>query len=157
MVKNDSFVDRAVTRLIAAGLAEPAAIQGCRDEEIERLGKESGVALPALYRLFLRRMGRSAGALLAGTDFLFADLASLRRQAEQLLEETKSPFRLKDRDFVFAVHQGYLFLFFDTNESDDPAVWLYDEDDAAPRRVFGHFTEWLEACVSDEIDAGSAS
>jgi SMI1/KNR4 family protein SUKH-1 len=157
MMKDDSFVERAVTRLIAAGLADPATIQGCRDEDIERLERESGVALPIAYRLFLRRMGRSAGAFLVGTDFRFADLGGLLRQAEQLLQETQSPFRLKDADFVFAVHQGYQFLFFDTTESDDPAVWLYDDGEAAPREVFDHFSEWLEASVSDEIGARSAS
>jgi SMI1/KNR4 family protein SUKH-1 len=156
MMTNDPFVERAVTRLIEAGLAEPAEIRGCRDKDIERLEKESDVALPAYYRLFLSRMGRSAGAFLLGTDFLFADLGGLRRQAEQLLQETKAGFRLKDTDFVFAVHQGYQFLFFDTKESDDPAVWLYDEGDDAPRKVFSHFPEWLNACISDEINAHSS-
>jgi hypothetical protein len=156
MTKNDPFVERAVTRLIEAGLAEPAKILGCRDEDIERLEKQSGVALPASYRQFLLRMGQSAGTFLSGTDFLFADLGGLRLQAEQLLRETNADFRLKEKDFVFAVHQGYEFLFFDTKEADDPAVWLYDEGDDAPRKVFGHFSEWLDACISDEINAHSS-
>ena len=155
MAKNHSLVESAVTRLIEAGLAEPATIRGCREEEIGRLEQDLCVALPAFYRLFLTRMGRSCGAFLTGTDFLFPDLGSLRLQAEQLLLETNVGFRLKDADFVFAVHQGYQFLVFDTKESDDPAVWLYEEGDVASRKVFNHFSEWLEACVSDEIDANS--
>jgi hypothetical protein len=155
IVKDDSFVERAVTRLIEAGLAEPASICGCREEEIRRLEEGLGVALPASYGQFLARMGRSAGAFLTGTDFLFADLGGLRLQAEELLHETKADFCLKDTDFVFVVHQGYQFLFFDTKDSDDPAVWHYEEGDAAPRKVFSHFSEWLDACVSDEIDAHS--
>jgi hypothetical protein len=155
MAKTDSFLERAVTRLIEAGLAGPATIRGCREEEIGRLEKELGVALPALYRLFLARIGRSAGAFLSGTDFLFADLGGLRLQAEQLLHESKAGFRLSDTDFVFAVHQGYQFLFFDTKESDDPAVWRYEEGDTASRKVFSHFSEWLDACVADEIKAGA--
>jgi hypothetical protein len=156
MVKNDSLLESAVTRLVEAGLAEPATIRGSREEELGRFEKDLGVALPVVYRLFLTRMGRSAGAFLLGTDFLLADLGSLRLQAEQLLDEGKVGFRLKETDFVFAVHQGYQFLFFDTKESDDPAVWLYDEGDVASRKVFSHYSEWLEACVSDEIDAHSA-
>jgi SMI1-KNR4 cell-wall len=154
-VKNACFVERAVTRLIEAGLAEPAVIRGCREEEIGRLEKDLGVALPAFYRQFLMRMGRSAGAFLSGTDFLFVDLGGLRLQAEQLLHETKAGFRLKNTDFVFAVHQGYEFLFFDSKESGDPAVWRYEESDPAPQKVFSHFSEWLDACVSDEIGAYS--
>jgi hypothetical protein len=155
-VKDDSFVERAVTRLIAAGLAEPAMIRGCPEEEIARLEEGLGVALPAVYRQFLRRMGRSAARFLTGTDFLFADLGGLRLQAQQSLHETKAGFRLKDTDFVFAAHQGYEFLFFDAQESDDPAVWHYEEGDSAPQKVFGRFSEWLDGCVSDEIDAHSA-
>jgi SMI1 / KNR4 family (SUKH-1) len=155
MAKSDSFVEHALTRLIEAGLAEPAKIRGCREEEIGRLEKELGVVLPAFYRLFLTRMGRSAGAFLSGTDFLFADLGGLRLQAEQLLHESKAGFRLSDTDFVFAVHQGYQFLFFDTKESDDPAVWRYQEGDAASQKAFSHFSQWLDACVSDEIEAHS--
>jgi hypothetical protein len=155
MATSDSFAERAVTRLIEAGLAEPAKIRGCREEEIGQLEKELGVALPAFYRLFLARMRRSACAFLSGTDFLFADLGGLRRQAEQLLRESKAGFRLSDTDFVFAVHQGYQFLFFDTKESDDPAVWRYEEGDAASQKVFRHFSQWLDACVADEIEAGA--
>ena len=156
MVKDDSFVERAVTRLVEAGLAAPAMIRGCADEEIGRLEKQLGLALPASYRQFLRRMGRSAGTFLRGTDFLFAGLGGLRLQAEQSLHETKASFRLKDTDFVFAVHHGYEFLFLPTQESDDPAVWHYAEGDSAPVKVFNHFSEWLDACVADEIDAYSA-
>jgi SMI1 / KNR4 family (SUKH-1) len=155
-MSDDCPVERAVTRLIAAGLADPATIRGCRGEEIDRIEKDLGMALPASYRRFLMKMGRSAGAFLSGTDFLLADLGGLRAQAELLLHEAKMGFHLKDTDFVFAVHQGYQFLFFDTAEPDDPAVWLYAEGDVAPRQVFGHFSQWLDACVSDEIAAGAA-
>jgi hypothetical protein len=91
-----------------------------------------------------------------GTDFLFADLGGLRLRAQQSPHETKASFRLKDRDFVFAAHQGYEFLFFDAQESDDPAVWHCEEGDSAPQKVFSHFSEWLDACVSDEVEAYSA-
>ena len=73
-----------------------------------------------------------------------------------MLDAAEAGFRLKDTDFVFAVHQGYEFLFFGAQESDDPAVWRYAEGDAAPQEVFSQFSEWLNACVSDEIDADSA-
>jgi hypothetical protein len=146
-------IDRAAARLIDAGLADEAALWGCRAEEVAQLEGSLGVALPSIYRQFLARMGRSTGAFLTGTDFLFARLVDLRGEAEHLLEEVNSPFRLAKADFVFTMHQGYQFLYFTTGEADDPSVWHFAEGDAEPRRVFAHFSEWLSACITDEIAA----
>jgi SMI1-KNR4 cell-wall len=146
-------IDRAAARLIDAGLGDEAAFRGCRDDEIDHLESSLGVKLPSIYRRFLARMGRSAGAFLSGTDFLFAGLPELRRQAERLLEEANVSFRLAEADFVFAVHQGYQFLYFTTGQLDDPAVWQFAEGVSEPRCVFDHFSHWLSACTSDEIAA----
>ena len=146
-------IDRAAARLIDAGLADEAALRGCGEQELAQLERSLGVALPSIYRQFLARMGRSAGAFLIGTDFLFTVLPELRGQAELLLDEVNSPFRLAKADVVFAMHQGYQFLYFTTGEADDPPVWHFAEGDAEPRRVFAHFSEWLSACITDEIAA----
>ena len=84
---------------------------------------------------------------------LAATIVGLRGDAEHLLEETNASFRLTNADFVFAMHQGYQFLYFTTGQSDDPPVWHFAEGDTEPRRVFAHFSEWLSACVTDEIAA----
>ena len=80
-------IDRAAARLIDAGLVDEAAFRGCRDDEIDHLEGILGVKLPSIYRRFLARMGRSAGTFLSGTDFLFAGLPELRRQAEEVAAE----------------------------------------------------------------------
>jgi len=144
-------IDRAAARLIDAGLVDEAAFRGCRDDEIDHLAGILGVKLPPIYRRFLSPLGRSAGTFLSGTDFLFAGLPELRRQAERLLEEANVSFRLGKPDFVFAVHQGYQFLYFTTGQLDDPAVWHFAEGVSEPRCVFDHFSQWLSACTSDEI------
>ena len=54
------------------------------------------------------------------------------------------------------MHQGYQFLYFTTGQLDDPAVWHFAEGDTGPRCVFARFSQWLSACVSDEIAAGQA-
>src|SRR5437660_297312 len=107
-------IDSAAARLIDAGLGDETAFRGCRDDEIDHLEGSLGVKLPSIYRRFLARMGHSAGVFLSGTDFLFASLPELRQQAERLLEEANVSFRLAEADFVFAVHQGYQFLYFTT-------------------------------------------
>src|SRR3974390_386191 len=150
---NQHAIARDVARLIAAGLADDGAIQGCREDEIRHLERGLGLVLPSIYRQFLERVGRAAGTVLSGTVFLSARLPELRRQAERLLDQAGVPFRLADADFVFAMHQGYQFLYFTTGEVDDPAVWHFADGDAQPRRVFDHFSQWLSACISDEIAA----
>jgi hypothetical protein len=152
-VSDEDVIDRAAVRLIDAGLADEAALQGCRADGLAQLERSLGVTLPSIYRQFLARMGRSAGAFLTGTDFLFARLADLRGDAERLLEEVNSPFRLTKADVVFAMHQGYQFLYFTTGEAADPPVFLFTDDSAEPRRVYAHFSEWLSACITDEIAA----
>lgn len=149
-------IDRTTARLIDAGLADETTLQGCREDEISHLECSLGIELPSIYRQFLARLGRSAGAFLTGTDFLCAFLPELRRQAERLLEETNASFRLAETDFVFASHQGYQFLYFTTGQLGDPAVWCFADGDSEPRCVFDHFSQWLSACVSDEIAAWQA-
>jgi hypothetical protein len=60
---------------------------------------------------------------------------------------------LDPADFVFAVHQGYTFLFFRCGGSDDPPVFLYEEGETRFRQVADSFSAWLVGCAQDEIDA----
>jgi hypothetical protein len=97
-------------------------------------------------------MGRSAGEFLVGTDFLFPDVLTLRGQAEGLLRECAAPLVLDPADFVFAMHQGYQFLFFRCDGSDDPPVFHYQDGDSFTR-VADRFSAWLAYCVVDESEA----
>jgi hypothetical protein len=51
------------------------------------------------------------------------------------------------------MHQGYEFLFFDTEFANDPAVFLFTDGDERPQQVYQHFSDWLMASVADEISA----
>ena len=69
------------------------------------------------------------------------------------LRHCDTEFVLSKHDFVFLVHQGYQFLFFDTIYADDPPVFLYSDNEHEPKKIFDHFSEWLLAAVDDEIEA----
>jgi hypothetical protein len=146
-------VDEAVEQLTAAGLASQGQLQGCSEADMAGLEAKLGLKLPAVYRRFLARMGRSAGKFLVGTDFLFHDLPTLRQQAERLLEEAGPHLTLAARAFVFTAHQGYQFLFFETGGGPDPEVFLFVEGEDEFQQVAGSFSSWLTGCVADEIAA----
>ena len=148
-------LEEIVQQLIVSGVAERSQLQGCSDAEIEALEAELGIVLPRAYREFLLTMGRSAGDFFCGTDFLYADLP-LREYADELLSEGDVPLALHPADFVFAMHQGYTFLFFRCGISDDPPVFLYEEDRTSFERVADSFSAWLALAAKDEIDAKNA-
>ncbi|MFD4491441.1 SMI1/KNR4 family protein [Lysinibacillus fusiformis] len=51
----------------------------------------------------------------------------LKEWAIELLEENNFTKKLTDNQFIFMMHQGYMFWFFYVNDEDDPAVYCYDE------------------------------
>lgn len=148
-------IDKALQNLITSGLATSSELVGCSEAELLSLERDYRLTLPSAYRYFLSRLGKAAGSFFTGTDFLFPQLREFRKQAELLLRETNAPLQLAKRDFVFAVHQGYQFLFFTADGTPDPSVFHYEENDAEARWVAPSFTRWFEACVTDEIDAAA--
>ena len=146
-------LDNIITKLTGAKIVSPATLVGCTDEEIASIEASAGVKLPATYRAFLAKMGRSAGTFLQGTDFLFPDLLTLKAQAQRLLRESKAPVGLDAADFVFAVHQGYTFVFFKCGTDDDPPVFVFEEGDTSFRPGAESFSAWLAQSAADEVDA----
>lgn len=142
------IIEEVARQLINANLASPKTIKGCTENEIEQLEAFFDINLPAVYKQFLKGMGKSAGDFLVGTDYLFPYLLNFRKMAEDLLEDCNAPFRLNKSDFVFAVHQGYQFLFFRVSDSsDDPAIFYFLEGEKEPKQVFNRFSQWLLQCV----------
>lgn len=158
MSRDDDRVSAAVERIREGGLAREGSLAGLREEEIREVARRQGVArLPAAYGRFLSRLGRSAGDFLRGSDVLYPDLLPLKDYARQLLEEDEADLVLGPEHFVFLMHQGYQFLYFDAAESEDPAVYLYLEGEGEPSQVAGSFTAWLATAVEEEIEEWAAA
>lgn len=95
-------------------------------------------------------MGRSADGFFRGTDMFWPDLRSLRRYAEELLEENGNPFPLSKDAIVIAVHQGYQFLYLDSDlKKSDPPVYYYMEGDKTPTQKWDSFTKFLHETVEE--------
>jgi hypothetical protein len=121
--------------------------------EIELLERRLDVTLPSAYRAFLSEFGKSAGDFLMGTDWTYDKLGGLTGAAMALVDASNVSVALPSTVFVFAMHQGYQFLYFDTALGNDPPVYFFSEDESAPRQVSKHFADWLNQCVEDEIMA----
>lgn len=94
-------------------------------------------------------LGKEAGDFLRGTDFLWHDIPTLRAQAERALAPGGP--ELDERDYVFAVHQGYSFAFFRCDGTADPSVSVYEEGESGFRIAAESFTAWLAGAVDDEV------
>jgi hypothetical protein len=147
---SEDAIEDSVIRLIGEGIASPEEVRGCDQDEILEVERQAQVQLPAAYRRFLARMGRSAGAFLKGSDFLYPAVTGLRSDAKAILEQTQAGWSLGPTDFVFLGHQGYVFLFFDTRMGDDAPVRRFMEDEQ-PEEVSPSFSDWLTACVESQI------
>lgn len=150
-VSSISTIQTGIRRLVESGLLCAGSAIGCSETEIAQLEREAGVVLPASYRFFLAQAGRRAGQFFQGTDFLYPELLALREYAEDLLVETARHWTLQPQDFVFAMHQGYQFLFFTCDGAADPPVFSFLEGESGPRVVASSYSAWFLGAVEDEI------
>ena len=96
----------------------------CTPEEVAKLEADLHVKLPAAYRAFLLLMGNGPDPILVGTECTIGDLYRLGEGAEELLAEDGNSFALTPDAFVFLMHQGYQFMYFQCDAAnDDPPVF----------------------------------
>ena len=131
-------------------------LEGCSEEDLEKLEQTRGIRLPATLAQLLRRIGRSRGQLFAGADFSFPEILEYQEIAESLLGEKKD-LSLGEQDFVFWMERGYQFYFLKTGEDDNSAVFFYNDDDSEFVEVADAFTKWLEVCIQEEIKLRGSS
>ena len=75
-------------------------------------------------------------------------LMELRGWAEELLVESDSKFSLPPECFVFAMHQGYQFMYFLCDGNEDPEVLYYLEGEKEPYLKWQSFSQFTD--VADE-------
>jgi len=144
-------VKYAVDRLTQTGLTDSDTLVGCSREAIGELQTKLNVQLPASYIDFLQSMGRMAGEFMVGTDYSIDRLVSFRDAAEKLFRAKGLSFA--ESEFVFASHQGYTFLYFNTACGEDPPVLMLTESESLPTQIAQSFSEWLRMAVEDDIEA----
>ncbi|KOP69346.1 hypothetical protein AMS59_23510 [Lysinibacillus sp. FJAT-14745] len=99
----------------------------CSKDDRSKLVKLSPTrTLPKTYLDFMNKAGNGI-EFLVGTDYSMKYIIDLKEWAIELLEENNFIKKLTDNQFIFMMHQGYMFWFFNLNDGDDPAVYRYDE------------------------------
>ncbi|AHN22392.1 MULTISPECIES: SMI1/KNR4 family protein [Lysinibacillus] len=99
----------------------------CSKDDISKLVELSPTrTLPKTYLDFMNKAGNGI-EFLVGTDYSMKYIFDLKEWAIELLEENNFIKKLTDNQFIFMMHQGYMFWFFNLNDGDDPAVYCYDE------------------------------
>ncbi len=151
------YIERVIDEIKRLGISGPQGLIPCTEEEVALLEQQTHLSLPRAYREFLLTMGKGAGTLLRGSDWVYSDLPTLREVAPEILEEDHYSHPLPEDAFVFFMHQGYQFRFFRTSEGDDPPVYRYVEERDRNRETFlciaEHFTEYLLNAVRDHAEA----
>lgn len=139
--------EQVTTRL--RGIPEFASVplEGCTESEIDDLEKKFEVTFPKSYRRFLSKFGNGAG------EFMVSDHWCFQAQELDRLEvgEDFTDFcDLPERAFVFACRNGYAWVFFLSDGSDDPPVFLFDDGpERTYRQIARSIWEFIESLVID--------
>ena len=127
---------------VLAKFAKNRNSKGCTESEIVSLTPDDPEILPESYRKFLRVAGNGIDDFLTGSDFRVPELEGTREAANQLLENSGLP-PLPRHAFVFVMHQGFQFYYFD-NES----VYYFQEGWGAVKKSFDSFEHFFFSVVS---------
>lgn len=148
-----------VDRLIACGEMEADDMEPCSAEDIAWLESKHNVILPESYKLFLRMMGRGAGDFLVDDHFqCFLEtfeweekiIAHRKRRLGGNIDAERLPegLELPENHFVFAERNGYFWMYFIADGTDDdPPIYSYMEDAESHMKKFDSFWGFIEEMV----------
>lgn len=98
----------------------------CNAVDIEYIEQKLKTKLPEEYLEFLLTMGRGAGKFMLGSDVFIDELLTLKEGALEIIDENNLP-PLPPNAFVFWMHQGYQFAFFEINEKNQLDIYFFSE------------------------------
>jgi SMI1-KNR4 cell-wall len=99
----------------------------CSIDEINLLEEHFGIKLPNMYRQFLLSFGNGSTEYMVGTDYTLYWLRNMKIEANKMLLENNLT-ELSTDAFVFWMHQGYQFMYFETADNNqNPAIFYYNE------------------------------
>jgi hypothetical protein len=136
-----------ISSLLSSKICQASDIKGASVDDIAALEKVIGRKLPLQYREFLLGIGFGAGRFLQGTDIFLPSIEGLKTDAEELLRENNEGTELEEGDFVFFMHQGYEFTYFNMSAGDDPPIYQYVEGNGPPVLAWNSFSDFLRDLI----------
>jgi hypothetical protein len=104
------------------------------NNHLNEIELEHGMVLPSAYKEFYAKCKKATPKKLIGTDLLH-EYPDLNNSALELLEENQVESFLGKDDFVFMMHQGYIFWYFKADGTENPDVYGYSEIDKFPKKI----------------------
>ncbi len=142
------YIERVRARFEELRRYFPRKVVPCMQADIWSLERHSGLSLPTAYKEFLLWAGRGMGGCCKGTAFFYPDPRGLTEGALELLVDNDYTDLIPNDAFVFYMHQGYFFMFFNTSEGEDPPVYSY-MDGSFVKLSFSSFSEFLLTTIED--------
>lgn len=134
--------------VLTAKAGDRHCVTGLTDAELFELERGlGGMRLPLAYREFMRRMGRDAGPLLAGTDAFYPQIIEYQEDAWSLVSEGRIEHLAPVGSIIFAIHQGYQIYWMSSRAGEDPPVFMYQEGDSEICLTWESFSDF----ISDEF------
>jgi hypothetical protein len=124
---------------------------GCSNREIKQLEDYARFPLPVVYKEFIANFGKGTGNYLNDINIFYNDVFENKNSAEELLQEDKSEFNLKETDFVFCSYLGSQFMYFSLLEGNDPPVYYYSEGEDVPSKKFDSLSDCLLTFFEDVL------
>ena len=115
-------------------------------DKLRKIEDESNISLPDVYKGFYKLCSFSIPENLVGTD-LRNNHSELNEWAVGLLKDDEVNNFLEGNDFVFMMHQGYIFWYFKANGDPDPVVYGYHEGRLKPDNL-GHFSDFIKEYIN---------
>ena len=106
----------------ATNLIQPRCVSFEKNmEDLNEIEKKLNLTFPMDYKKFYLECQKSIPKGMVGTD-LFNNKDKLKEWALDLLKEDNTENFLTDNDFVFMMHQGYMFWYFKIDGTENPSV-----------------------------------
>jgi hypothetical protein len=103
-------------------------------DRLSQYEQEFGAKLPIAFKNFYYSCNSAIPHKLVGTDLINRN-PELKKWAIEILHENKIFDTLDDNDFVFMMHQGYMFWYFKVDGDENPVVYGFSETEG---KITGH-------------------
>ncbi|NVJ62434.1 MAG: SMI1/KNR4 family protein [Gammaproteobacteria bacterium] len=118
---------------------------GINKEELARVMNSSKFKLPLTYTSFLKKYGKECGLFGTDCDVLFPRMIGLNDELSEMIQEESLSIEIPDKAFVFSGYQGFQYLFFECEVSDNPPVYRVMDGGEPPEQIYDSLSKYFEA------------